>query len=169
MEEFTQKEQYWIDRLLKGEEVLDACKDSRRDSWVVDGYLDYIDFLIKYGNLRIPTEEYVRCPRVIRVNKVIPKEILSAGNYYYTIFNGVYIVQDVIFVRAEHCEALRSRQLNDNENLKEEEVLLSSFQEIMYENGERWCIFLCKSRFTHDWIGYKSIWEFPYIYDDECI
>ena len=93
MNEYTAKEQYWIDNLIKGEDIFDASEnDSRLEKWVANGYLDYIDLIIKTGNLRLPTEEYKKEKRLIKVNKKIPKEYLEHGNYIYSIFNGLYIV-----------------------------------------------------------------------------
>ena len=167
MEEFTQKEQYWIDKMLKGEDFL-TDDISKSEYKLTDGYLNYLDLMIKYGNLRYPEEEYVPTKKVVKINRLIPKEVLNAGNYVYTIFGGVYIVQQVVFARAEHCEALLNKKLNDNENLKEDELLISSFQTITFENGERWCVFLVKSEFTKNHVNYvRSYWTYPYIYDDE--
>lgn len=167
-EEFTKKEQYWIDNLLKGEELLELCQDSKSESWITNGYLNYIDMMIKFGNLRIPDQEYVPTRRVIKVNRLIPKSLLELGNYPYTIFNGVYVVQYVVFVKAENVGALLDKQLNDNPNLNEDILLLSSFKQIRFEDGQLWCVFLVKSDFTKQWIGYSSkLWEYVYIYDEE--
>lgn len=164
---FTEKEQYWINNLLKGEDSLDEVK-SKSEAWVTNGYLDYLDLMIKCGNLRIPDKEYEKVTRLIKVNRVIHKNILNSGNYHYIVFNGLYVVQQVVFARAEHCEALLNKKLNDNENLSEEDLLISSFKTMTFENGEKWCIFLVKSRFTKENIGYtQSYWDYPYIYDEE--
>lgn len=170
MDEYTAKEKYWIDNLIKGEDIFDASEnDSRLEKWVANGYLDYIDLIIKTGNLRLPTEEYKKEKRLIKVNKKIPKEYLEHGNYIYSIFNGLYIVQEVVFVKAEHCEALLNNRVNDNPRLEESDLLISSFKKIVYESGEMWCIFLVKSGFTERHLGYRSTeWDYPYIYDDEC-
>lgn len=170
MDEYTTKEQYWIDNLIKGQDIIDASEsDSRLEKWVSEGYLDYIDDMIKFGNLRLPTEEYKKEQRLIKVNKKIPKEYLEHGNYLYSIFNGLYIVQEVVFVKAEHCEALLNNRVNDNPKLEEADLLISSFKKIVYESGEMWCIFLVKSGFTERHLGYRSTeWDYPYIYDDEC-
>jgi len=168
METFTPKEEYWINKMLKSEDFL-TDDISKADYKFYDGYLNYIDLLIKYGNLRIPEEEYVPSKKVIKVNRLIKKEILDAGNYVYSIFGGVYIVQQVVFVKAEHCEALLNKKVNDNPNLSEETLLLSSFKTMSYEDGSKWCVFLVKSNFTKQWIGYSSkLWSYAYIYDDEC-
>lgn len=166
-ETFTPKEEYWIQKLLQGEELLETM-DNKSESWLTDSYLNYLDMMIKYGNLRNPEVEYEKVTRLIKVNKVIPKELLKAGNYYYTVFNGVYIVQQVVFAKAEHCEALLSKQLNDNENLKEDELLISSFKNMVFDNGERWCVFLAKSGFTDRYLSYASKeWDYPFIWDGE--
>lgn len=169
MESFSTKEEYWINKMLKGEDhIIDGM--SKSDYKFYDGYLSYIDLLIKYGNLRIPEEEYVPTKKVIKVNRLINKKVLDASNYVYSIFGGVYIVQQVVFVKAEHCEALLDKKVNDNPNISEEDLLISSFKTMTYEDGSRWCIFLVKSDFTKQWIGYSSkLWEYVYIYDDdEC-
>lgn len=167
---FTEKEQYWIDKLIKGEEMLELCKDDKSESWLTNGYLDYLDMIIKHGNLRPITDEdeYVKLTRVIKVNRKIPKALLETGKYNFIIFNGVYIVQQVVFAKAEHCEALLNKKLNDNPNLSEHELLISSFKKMRFEDGSLWCIFLVKSDFTKQWIGYSSkLWEYIYIYDEE--
>lgn len=166
--EFNKKEQYWIDNLIHGEEILEQCKDSKSESWITEGYLDYLDLMIKYGNLRLPEIEYEPIKRVIKVNRIIPKKLLETGKYAFTIFNGVYIVQDVVFVKAEHCGALLNKQLNDNPKLDEHDLLISSFKTMVFENGEKWCVFLKKSGFTERHLGfYSSYWDYAYIYDDE--
>ena len=167
---FNEKEQYWIEKLMQGEEVLELCKDDKSESWLTEGYLDYLDMVIKYGNLRSPTEEdeYKKLTRVIKINRKIPKALLETGRYSFIIFNGVYIVQQVMFVKAEHCEALLNKKLNDNPNLSEHDLLISSFKQMRFEDGSLWCIFLCKSDFAKQWIGYSSkLWEYVYIYDEE--
>lgn len=166
--EFTEKENYWIKNLLRGEQILDSAKN-KSDVWITDAYLNYLDLIIKYGNLRPPTDEdeYKKLTRVVKINKVIPKKVLNAKNYHYVLFNGLYVVQDVVFCKAEHCKAILNKQLNDNENLKEEELLLSSAQVMVFENGEKWLVFLVKSKFTKDFLGYaQTYWSYAYIYDD---
>ena len=167
--EFTEKENYWIKNLLSGEKLLDQAK-SKSETKITNSYLDYLDLIIKMGNLRPPTDEdeYKKIKRVVKINKVIPKKILDAKNYHYVLFNGLYIVQEVVFSKAEHCEAILNKQLNDNENLKESELILSSAQTIVFENGEKWLVFLVKSQFTKDFLGYaQTYWEYPYLYFDE--
>lgn len=168
--QFTEKEQYWINNLLLGEELLNDSK-TKFDTWLTNGYLDYMDLLIKYGNLRIPKdeEEYQKLARVVKINRKLDKKLLNAGKYHFAIFNGVYVIQKVVFAKAEHCEAILNKQLNDNENLKEEELLLSSFKQMCFEDGSKWCVFLVKSDFTKRFVGYQSsYWDYPYVYDDEC-
>lgn len=166
--EFNEKEQYWINNMLKGEAILEAFKDSKSDTWITEGYLNYLDLMIKYGNLRIPDTEYVETPRVIRVHKKIPKALLDTGNYAYTIFNGLYVVQKVVFVRAENVGALLDKKLNDNPKLDENKLLLSSFKLVRFEDGSQWAIFLVKSGFTDRYLNfYSTAWDYSYIYDDE--
>lgn len=166
--EWTKKEQFWINKLFRGEDILDETQNFQSKK-LVDSYLCYVDMIIKWGNLRLPTEEYKKEQRLIKVNKKIPKEYLEHGNYLYSIFNGLYIVQEVVFVKAEHCEALLNNRVNDNPKLEEADLLISSFKKIVYESGEMWCIFLVKSGFTERHLGYRSTeWDYPYIYDDEC-
>ena len=170
MPEFTEKEQKWIQNLIQGEDKLLDCGDDKRDLWVTNGYLDCLDMLIKYGNLREPEVEYVPISRVIKVNRKIPKEILKAGRYQYCIFCGVYIVQKVVFVKAEHCESLLKKKLNDNPDIDEKYLLVSSFKTVVFDSGEKWCAFLVKSPFTEHWLGYtSSYWDYPYVSDDESL
>lgn len=167
-EEFTKKEQYWIEKLLKGEDILEECQGSKSESWITESYLNYLDLMIKYGNLRIPETEYEETLRVIKVNRKIPKALLETGNYSYTIFNGLYVVQKVVFVRAENVGALMEKKLNDNPNLDETRLLLSSFKQMVFEDGSKWCIFLVKSGFTNRHLNfYSTAWDYAYIYDEE--
>lgn len=93
---FTQSEIQWIKAIESGEKQLEELSD-RKDIRITERFIDFIEKILKYENLRVGEPGEVK-KRLVRIHRSIPTKSLDRMNYEYVILNGLYIVQDVLFI-----------------------------------------------------------------------
>lgn len=96
IDSFTQSEIQWIKAIETGERQLEDLTD-KKDIQITQKFIDFIEKILKYENLRIAEPGQVR-KRLVRVYRSIPTKSLDRMNYEYVLLNGLYIVQDVLFI-----------------------------------------------------------------------
>ncbi len=96
---FTQSEIQWIKAIESGEKQLEELTD-KKELQITERFINFIEKILKYENLRIGKPGEIK-RRLVRVHRNIPTKSLDRMNYEYVILNGLYIVQDVLFIDTE--------------------------------------------------------------------
>lgn len=160
-EMFTPEELHWLKVIEDDEKLLDDMLD-KRDIQITRKFIDFLKLIIKYENLRCGKHLEVH-RRLIRVHRNIPTKMLDFKKYEYIIFNGLYIVADVIFLDAE---IVKEFYKNPTRDMRErlglpEEVALSTIKTISTRDNKEIGVGLITSELTKNYIPYPSKWSYP--------
>lgn len=162
--EFTENELYWMDVISKGEKTVEDLID-KKDIWITEKFIEFLKLMIKYENLRTDPELIVPHKRVVRIHKNIPTFYLEYYKYEYMIFNGLYIVTDVVFLSKSMLDPyLKNRKNQTKSKLKELGVpdctLYNIPREVMLGNHTYYAC-LCKNLLTEGYVRFQSNWSYP--------
>lgn len=159
---FTQSEIQWIKAIESGEKQLEELTD-RKDIQITERFINFIEKILKYENLRIEKPGEIR-KRLVRIHRNIPTKSLDRMNYEYVILNGLYIVQDVLFIEPEIC---RKYMKNPNKYRDElhipENASLSLIKMIRDDRGREVGVTLFRDSYiVKHFIGEAwSGWDYP--------
>lgn len=168
---FTEREQKWFN--IKQEcdkcyiEAQEAEERNWRDLYVTKGLSNYLEYALKYGNLRDPFEDICKRRNLIKINKSLPTKLLDLDGYEYVLFNGIYLVHDVIFVKKEICDKMFSHRNGIYRNADlgiPSEAIMGSVKDIEFEDtGRRYGVCLARSPFIDRYgTEYYSSWDYVY-------
>lgn len=159
---FTQSEIQWIKAIESGEKQLEELTD-RKDIQITERFINFIEKILKYENLRLEKPGEIR-KRLVRVHRNIPTKSLDRMNFEYVILNGLYIVQDVLFIEPEIS---RKYMKNPNKFRSElhlpENASMSLIKMIRDDRGREMGVTLFKDSYIvkhfigESWTG----WDYP--------
>lgn len=163
IDSFTESEMKWIKAIEKGEKQLEELSD-RKDILVTEKFIQFIEKIIKYENLRLGDPGSVH-KRLIRVYKSIPTKSLDKMNFEYVIMNGLYIVQDVMFLDPDMTRKYMRRPTKyTREDMNIPENISMSTVKLVRDNdgNERGVALFKDSYIVRNFIGETwSAWNYP--------
>lgn len=156
---FTPEELHWMQIVEHDESLLDGITD-KRDLQISKKFIDFMKMTIKYGNLRTG-ENLERSKKVIRIHKNIPTKFLDKDKYEYIIFNGLYVVTDVVFIDPQIVNEFYKSPTKANaiELGIPEDVHLAP--KIFTASHKEVGVGLLKTDFSSTYIQFPSQWSYP--------
>lgn len=160
---FTENEIKWIKAIESGEKQLEELSD-KKDKQVTQKFIEFLEKILKYENLRLGEVGSVH-KRLIRVYKVIPYKSLDKMNFEYVMMNGLYIVQDVMFLDADMTKKYMkkpAKYTREDMGLPEN-ISLSTVKLVRDSSGnERGVALFRDSYIVKHFIGETwSSWDYP--------
>lgn len=104
-------EEYWMRVVAEDRKVLDQMIEmttlnpdlfDKRDLDLTKRFIQFMEMIFKYDNLTVGGHKNV-CTRLVRIHRNIPSKELSYYGYEFVVFNGLYIVSEVMFLDADLC------------------------------------------------------------------
>lgn len=175
VESFTDIEKYWLSVRDDCDKFLLTIQDDKRELYFMSAFSRFLELSIKYGNLREPDGDVFRCKRLVKIRGNIPSAMLDMDGYTYVLFEGIHIVQDVVFIKSSLCREIvrRGKEIIKvpSEILEaNNDIILSSVKPFQFPSGKEYDIYLVRSGFTNRYgINYSSSWEYQYFGYDKDI
>lgn len=156
---FTPEELHWMSIIEEDESLLDDIHD-KRDLQISKKFIDFTKMIIKYGNLRIG-ENLERGKKVIRIHKNIPTKFLEKDKQEYIIFNGLYVVTDVVYISPEIIDEFY--KFPTKEKARElgipDDVHIAP--KVFTVPGKQVGVGLVKNEFSQTYIQFPNQWSYP--------
>lgn len=163
-------ELYWMEKVQENEDIFNELinkeDNDKYDMWLTSRFIEFMKLIIKYNNLNseIIVDGEV-CKRVIRVHKNIPTKYLERLGYEYVIFNGLYVVMDVMLFDSSVLDNYFNKSKIHNLIFRDKvgipDNTLYNIPKLVTINNSKKCCFLVKSRLTDEFIHLQSSWNFP--------
>ena len=105
-------EQYWMKTVAEDKEFLKKMEEeielnpglySKRDLQLTRSFINFMETVFKYDNLKLGEHGEIH-KRLIRLHRNIPVGELEFMNIDHIIFNGLYVIADVMFISASECK-----------------------------------------------------------------
>jgi len=158
----TDKEIYWFEVISKDRSILDKMERERvLDKAAIKmtrSFIDFMDLIMKYNNLNFG-QNFEKTKRLIRSKRSIPTTLLDYNNYEYVMFNGLYIVTDVVFIDKPICLKFFKEPTPENKTIMgiPQELECHTIQYLDSALG----VGLCKSSIIDDYIRFQAHWSYP--------
>lgn len=164
--ELTPQEEKWADILIKDGKILNEMeqydKTDKKELQITRKFVEFITMIINQGNLKGGLYNYERARRLVRVHKSIPTKILDFKKYEYIIFNGLYLVSEVIFVEEDICKKFFRKPYPETKiELGMPEDLVCHTIRYINQNGKIMGVGLAKSDLTDTYVRFQSNWSYP--------
>jgi len=169
--EYTSNEKYWIDIINRDEILLQNMREitnsdptvfSKRDLVLTERFIEFLKRVIKYENFR-PEEPYTIHKRLVRIHNTISTKEMDAYGWEYIIFNGLYVVVDVMFLDPEVCKEFNTKPTQENKKLLGIPDDVADYTIKFVNMGDKECaVALLKSDPRTAYVPYNSRWEYTY-------
>lgn len=167
-------EEYWMKVVAEDKTILEQMKSmvevnpdlfDKRDIDLVDRFIKFMEMIFKYENL-VPGEHKEIKKRLIRIHMNIPTKELEYFGYDFIVFNGLYVVADVVFIDASICKQFFSNAGKPDIVSKldmPDGILRPSIKYILDSSGQEHGVAILKSDPIYRYINddYPSKWSYP--------
>lgn len=167
-------EAYWMKVVADDRDILKQMIEmtelnpdlfDKRDLDLTKRFIQFMEMIFKYENLTLGSHKEIK-KRLVRVHRNIPTKELDYFGYTFVVFNGLYIVSDVMFLSPDICKQYFS-EANNTELIRSldlpKEIIRSSIKyAIDSENNEMGVAILRTDpifRYVND--EYPTKWSYP--------
>lgn len=165
-------EKYWMEIVAKDRKILDEMEKSlernsefydKKDVVLTQRFVTFMDMIFKYNNLTFEEIGTIK-KKVIRIHSSIPTKELDFRNIEYVIFNGLYVVSDVMFLDPKVCKLFYKRYGDKSmieEGLIPENIKPDSIKFIKDNNDNEIAVAIMKESPLSNYITMNSKWSYP--------
>lgn len=161
LSQLSTKELEWLEILRNNEGSIEDLVN-RRDMWITENFITFMRLILKYGNLKSVTEFGTQQKKLVRIHRNILAKELEYNGHEYVIFNGLYIVVDVIFLEKKSYDSFFKKPLNcyiESCGIGDDVALNTT--KLINLNDELVAVALTKCAFTKRYVEYQSQWSYP--------